>query len=175
MLSAWTAVFPVPSVVFIHAIRLQNVYCIHHCCSWIGESVQVGCSWLVFKLLTYYYKHEDTCYYRPVIVRGDYRGWFHNRDTIGIVKQQLQYYRNSVPTIAIVWIHLVLSLALSKLNDHACAVFKHVRVIAILYCDVMWHVTTCSSFPIDNITPLTPLVIVAMSYTPSNSDNVLHP
>ena len=64
----------------------------------------------------------------------------------------------------------MLSLALSKLNDHACAVFKHVRVIAVLQCDV--DVTTCSSFPIDNITPLTPLVIVTMSYTPSNSDNV---
>ena len=58
-----------------------------------------------------------------LLTRGDYRGWFHNPDTIAIVEQQSQYYvyYHYRDTIAIVWMRLPLSLALS--NERACVVY----------------------------------------------------
>ena len=52
-------------------------------------------------------------------LRGDYHGWFHNRDTIAIVKQQSQYY--SMDTITIVWMHLALAFACVVYGGQSCS------------------------------------------------------
>ena len=73
-----------------------------------------------------------------VASRGDCRGWFHNHDTSAIVKQQLQYYRDIGATIAILSMHLALSLALS--NDHVCVVFGQ-SCSQYYRCTSMWRCT----------------------------------
>ena len=88
---------------------------------------------------------EATPDVQAAATRGDCRGWFHNRDTIAIVRQQSRYCHDSGTTIAIPSIHFI-GFAVGSVEWLCLLLMVSKFVVLPLYFNVTWHTLHATRF-----------------------------